>query len=153
LTRPQTLDCHRLSRHAIMYNLDLRTSSAALGTPMSASSRSSSSRSWCPRSHLRAIPANHVSGFFQFHLRSGYEGKAASRVLIELHVGLPHDMFHLLSGAKQRLAAGAHRVVVNGPSDFRITPLFGAQAVSGAAAKGVTWGAIAKSWGYGGGLR
>src|SRR5882757_331554 len=42
---------------------------------------------------------------------------------------LPQGMFHLHSGAKQRLAAGAHRAVVNGPSDFRITNTSHAQAI------------------------
>jgi hypothetical protein len=124
---------HRLSRHAIRYKGDLRTSSTAvLDTPMSASSRSSSWRSclcWYCRSHLSAIPASHASGIFQDHLRSGNEGGAASRLLVELQVVLPQDMFHLRNGAKQRLAAGAHRAVVNGPSAFCITPIFGAQAI------------------------
>jgi hypothetical protein len=53
-------------------------------------------------------------------------------LLVELPIVLPQDMFHLRNGAKQRLAAGAHRAVVNGPSDLRITPTFEAQArVSG----------------------
>src|SRR5258708_3095066 len=40
------LSCYRLSRHATLYNGDLRTSSTVvLDRPMSASSRSSSSRS------------------------------------------------------------------------------------------------------------
>jgi hypothetical protein len=123
---------HRLSRHAIMYKGDLRTSSTAvLDRPMSASRWSSSSRSclhWYRRSHPRAIPASHASGIFQDHLRSGSDGDAASRVLVELQIVLPHDMFHLRNGAKQRLAAGAHRAVVTGPSAFCITPTFGAQA-------------------------
>jgi hypothetical protein len=126
-------DCHRLSRHAIRYKGDLRTSSAAvLDTPMSASRWSSSWRSclhWYRRSHPSAIPASHASGIFQDHLRSGNEGEAASRLLVELQVVLPQDMFHLRNGAKQRLAAGAHRAVVNGPSAFCITPIFGAQAI------------------------
>src|SRR5712671_3850487 len=125
---------HRLSRHAIMYNGDLRTSSTAvLDRPMSASRWSSSSRSclhWYRRSHPCAIPASHASGIFQNHLRSGDKGEAASRVLVELQVVLPQDMFHLRNGAKQRLAAGAHRAVVNGPSAFSITPTFGAQDTS-----------------------
>ena len=124
---------HRLSRHAIRYKGDLRTSSTAvLDRPMSASSRSSSSRSclyWYRRSHPRAIPASHASGIFQDHLRSGKEGKAASRVLVELQVVLPQGMFHLRNGAKQRLAAGAHRAVVNSPSDICIIPAFCAQAI------------------------
>ena len=124
---------HRLSRHAIRYKGDLRTSSTAvLDTPMSASSRSSSWRSclcwYCP-SQLSAIPASHASGIFHDHLRSGTEDEAAWRVLVELQVVLPQDMFHLRNGAKQRLAAGAHRAVVNGPSSFCITPTFGAQAI------------------------
>jgi len=50
-------------------------------------------------------------------------------LLVDLQVVLPQDMFHLRDGAKQRLAAGAHRAVVNGPSVFCITPTFGAQAI------------------------
>ena len=54
-----------------MYKCDLRTSSTvALDRPMSASIRSSSSRSspyWPRRSHLRAIPSSHASGIFQDH--------------------------------------------------------------------------------------
>jgi hypothetical protein len=123
---------HRLSRHAIMYKGDLRTSSTAvLDRPMSASRWSSSSRScphWYRRSHPRAIPASHANGIFQDHLRAGSDGDATSRVLVELQIVLPHDMFHLRKGAKQRLAAGAHRAVVTGPSVFCITPTFGAQA-------------------------
>jgi hypothetical protein len=123
---------HRLSRHAIMYKGDLRTSSTAvLDRPMSASRWSSSSRScmhWYRRSHPRAIPASHASEIFPDHLRSGSDGDATSRVLVELQIVLPHDMFHLRNGVKQRLAAGAHRAVVTGPSAFCITPTFGAQA-------------------------
>jgi hypothetical protein len=115
--------CHRLSRHAIKYKVDLRTSSmAVLDTPMSASSRSSSSRSGLyghRRSHPSAIPDSHANGIFQDHLRSGNEGEAA-RVLVDLPTVLPQDMFHLRNGAKQRLAAGAHRAVVKGPRDFCI---------------------------------
>jgi hypothetical protein len=126
-------DCHRLSRHAIRYKGDLRTSSAVLDTPMSASRWSSSfSRSclrWYRRSQPSAIPAGHASRIFQDHPRSGKMGEAAPRVLVELQVVLPQDMFHLRNGAKQRLAAGAHRAVVNGPSDFCIIPTFGAQAI------------------------
>jgi len=129
---------HRLSRHAIRYKGDLRTSSTSdLDRPMSASSRSSSWRSSlysCRRSHASAIPVSHTSGLCHDHLRSGNETEAASRLLVELPIMLPQDMFHLRNGAKQRLAAGAHRAVVNGPSDFCITPTFGAQArVSGEA--------------------
>jgi hypothetical protein len=123
---------HRLSRHAIRYKGDLRTSSTSdLDRPMSASSRSSSWRSSlysCRRSHASAIPVSHASGLCHDHLRSGNETEAASRLLVELPIMLPQDMFHLRNGAKQRLAAGAHRAVVNGPSDFCITPTFGAQA-------------------------
>jgi hypothetical protein len=133
---------HRLSRHAIMYKGDLRTSSTAvLDRPMSASRWSSSSRSclhWYRRSHPRAIPASHASGIFQDHLRSGSDGDAASRVLVELQIVLPHDMFHLRNGAKQRLAAGAHRAVVTGPSAFCITPTFGAQETVSGQAKRVS---------------
>jgi hypothetical protein len=132
---------HRLSRHAIRYKGDLRTSSApVLDTPMSASSRSSSSSRNCLRWHRRshAVPASHASGIFQDHLRSATEGEAASRVLVELQVVLPQDMFHLRNGEKQRLAAEAHRAVVNGPSDFFITPTFGAQAIVSGQAEGVS---------------
>ena len=41
---------------------------------------------------------------------------------------LPQDMFHLHTGAKQHLAAGAHRAVVNVPSNLCITHSAGAQA-------------------------
>jgi hypothetical protein len=120
---------HRLSRHAIMYRGDLRTSSTAvLDRPMSASRWSSSSRSclrWYRRSHPSAMPASHASGIFQDHLRSGSDGDAASRVLVELQIVLPHATFHLRNGAKQRLAAGAHRAVVTGPSAFCITTVSG----------------------------
>jgi hypothetical protein len=51
-------------------------------------------------------------------------------VLVEVLIVLPQDMFHLRNGAKQRLAAGAHRAVVNGPNNFCIMPAFGAQAMS-----------------------
>src|SRR5882724_9693154 len=44
---------------------------------------------------------------------------------------LPQGMFHLLNGAKQRLAAGAHRAVVNGPSDYCIMAASRAQAIVG----------------------
>jgi hypothetical protein len=120
-------DCHRLSRHAIRYKGDLRTSSAVLDTPMSASRWSSSfSRSclrWYRCSQSSTIPASHASGIFQDLLWLGNKGKAASRLLVECKVGLPQDMFHLRNGAKQRLAAGAHRAVVNGPSAFCIIPM------------------------------
>jgi hypothetical protein len=99
---------HRLSRHAVRYKGDLRTSSTAvLDKPISASRWSSSLRSslhWCRRSKLSAIPASHASGIFQGHLRSGNECEATSRVLVEMGVVLPQDMFHLRIGAKQRLA-------------------------------------------------
>jgi hypothetical protein len=49
-------------------------------------------------------------------------------MLGELWIVLPQGMFHLRDGAKQRLAAGAHRAVVNGPSHFRIMSTFGTQA-------------------------
>ena len=121
----RALNRHRLSRHAIMYKCDLRTSSTAvLSRPMSASSRSSSSRSslyWPRRSHLRAIPSSQASGIFQDHPRPGREGKAGSRMLVEMLVC--HKTWFLLhNGAKQRLAAGAHRAVVNDPNVFVITP-------------------------------
>jgi hypothetical protein len=119
--------CHRLSRHAIRYKGDLRTSSAVLDTPMSASRWSSSfSRSclrWYRRSQPSAISASHASGIFQDLLRLGNKGEAASRLLVEFKVVLPQDMFHLRNGAKQHLAAGAHRAVVNGPSAFCIIPM------------------------------
>jgi hypothetical protein len=125
---------HRLSRHAIRYKGDLRASSttSVLDRPMSASSRSSSWRSCLRsyrRSHPRAIPASHVSGIFQNLRRCGNKGEAASRLLVELETVLPQDMFHLRNGAKQRLAAGAHRAVVRGPSGFCNTPTFGTPAI------------------------
>jgi hypothetical protein len=123
---------YRLSRHAIIYKGDLRTSSTAvLDRPMSASRWSSSSRSclhWYRRSHRSAIPASQASGIFEDHLRSENADEAASRLLVESQIVLPQDMFHLRNGVKQRLAAGAHRAVVNGPSAFYITPTCGAQA-------------------------
>jgi hypothetical protein len=122
----ERLHCgYRLSRHAIRYKGDLRTSSTSdLDRPMSASRWSSSSRSclhWYRRSHPSAIPASHASGIFQDNLWSGNKGEAASRLLGELQIVLPQDMFHLRNGAKQRLAAGAHRAVVSGPSAFCTT--------------------------------
>lgn len=50
-------------------------------------------------------------------------------VYVELEAVLPQDMFHLHIGAKQHLAAGAHRAVVNVPSDSCITRSVGAQAI------------------------
>jgi hypothetical protein len=92
------LDCHLLSRHARSYKEDSRISSTTvLEMPMSASSRSSSSRSslyWDRRFHASAIPANHESKIFQDHLRSGKGCEAAPRVLVELQIVLPQDMFH-----------------------------------------------------------
>jgi hypothetical protein len=62
-------------------------------------------------------------------------------LLVELPIVLPQDMFHLRNGAKQHLAAGAHRAVVNGPSDFSITSTFEAQArVSGETERVSYWG-------------
>ena len=127
---------HRLSRHAIRYKGDRRTSSTAvLDRPMSASSRSSSWRSclcsYC-RAHLSAIPVSHASGIFQDHSRFGNQSEVASRVVAELQVVLPQDMFLLRNGAKQRLAAGAHRAVVNGPNNLCIIPSLGTQATSSA---------------------
>jgi hypothetical protein len=124
---------HRLSRHAMRYKEDLRTSSTfVFDRPMSASNRSSSSRSclyWYCRSNHRAVPVSHASGIFQDHPRSGNEGEVASRAVVELDVVLPQDMFLLRTGVKQRFAAGAHRAVVNSPSDFCIIPTSGAQAI------------------------
>jgi hypothetical protein len=117
---------HRLSRHAIMYKGDLRASSTAiLDRPMSASRWSSSSRSclhWYRRCHPSVIRVSHASGAVQDHLRPENKGEAASRLLVELQIVLPQDMFHHRNGAKQRLAAGAHRAVVTGPSGFSTTP-------------------------------
>jgi hypothetical protein len=98
---------------------------------MSASSRSSSSRSclyWDWRFQQRASPANHASRNFRNHPKAGKEGEAASRGLIELQGVLPQGMFHLRNGVKQRLAAGAHRAAVNDPSDYCIRATFVAQA-------------------------
>ena len=83
---------------------------------------------WHRRSHAGAIPASHASPIFH-DLRSGKEGEGASIVYVELDVVLPQDMFHLRIGAKQLLAAEAHRAVVNGPSDFCIIRTCGAQAI------------------------
>jgi hypothetical protein len=124
-----TSNSYRLSRHAARYNGDLRTSSTVvLDKPMSASSRSSSSRSclyWDRRSHSSAIPASHDNGLFQDHLEPRKDADPASRVFVEL----PQGMFHLRIGAKQRLAAEAHRAVVKGPRNSCITRLSGAQAI------------------------
>ena len=107
-TPKRRLDAHRLSRHANRYKEDLRTSSTAvLDRPMSASSRSSSCRSslyWLRRSHPRAFRVSHPSGLCQDHLRPGNDVEGASRLLVGLQMVLPQDMFHLRSGAKQRLA-------------------------------------------------
>jgi hypothetical protein len=115
-----------------MYKCDLRTSSTVvLDIPMSASSRSSSSRScwyWHRRSHASAIPASHASGVFHL-LRSGKESEGASVVCVGWDVVLPQDMFHLRKGAKQLLAAEAYRAVVNGPSKLCIIRTCGAQAI------------------------
>jgi hypothetical protein len=115
------------------YKGDLRASSTAiLDRPMSASSRSSSSRSclyWRRRSHPRPIAASHANGIFRDHPRSRKEGEAASSVLVGLQVVLPQGMSHLRNGAKQRLAAGAHRAVVKSPSNICTMPALGAQAI------------------------
>jgi hypothetical protein len=74
------------------------------------------------------MAVNHASGIFHDHPRPGKTGKTASRVLVDLQVLLPQDMFHLQNGAKQHLAAGADRAVVNGPSDFHIISAAGTQA-------------------------
>src|SRR5258705_13558722 len=79
---------------------------------------------WYRRSHPSAVLASHASGIFQSHLRSGNDGEAASRLLVELHAVLPQDMSHLHKGARQRLAARAHRAVVTDPSSNCITPNF-----------------------------
>ena len=125
----RTSNCYRLSRHAARYNGDRRTSSTVLlDMPMSVSSRSSSSRSclyWRRRSHSSPIPTSHDNGLFQDHLETRKDGDLASRVLVEL----PQGMFHLRIGAKQRLAAEAHRAVVKGPSNSCITSLSGSQAI------------------------
>jgi hypothetical protein len=127
---------HRPSRHAMRYNEDLRTfSTSVLDRPISASKWSSSSRSCLysyRRSNHRAIPVSHASGLFQDHPRSGNAGEVPSSVVAELQVVLPQDMFLLRNGAKQRLAAGAHRAVVNGPSDLRIISGFRTQATASA---------------------
>ena len=57
-------------------------------------------------------------------------GETAPRVLVELQVVLPQGMFHLHIGAKQRLASGAHRAVVNGPSSLSIMASSRAQALA-----------------------
>lgn len=102
------MDTHRLSRQASKYKEDRRTSSTVvLDTPMSASNRSSNSRSSRysrRRSNPSAIPANCASGNCQNHLRSGKAGKAAWEVSVGPRTVLLQDMFHLRNGAKQRLA-------------------------------------------------
>jgi hypothetical protein len=130
--------CHRLSRHAMRYNGDLRTSSmVVLERPMSASSRSSSARSswyWRRRSHAHTIPASHASGTFH-RLTSGRDSEGGLMAQVELEVVLPQDMFHLRIGAKQHLAAGAHRAVVIVPSSLCTMPSSGAQAIPRPTAK------------------
>jgi hypothetical protein len=134
----QVGSCHRLSRHAMRYNGDLRTSSmVVLERPMSASSRSSSARSswYCRRrSKAHAISASHASGFFH-RLTSGRDSAIGVMVQVELEVVLPQDMFHLRIGAKQHLAAGAHRAVVIVPSSLCTMPSSGAQAIPRPTAK------------------
>jgi hypothetical protein len=49
-------------------------------------------------------------------------------VAVELPGVLPQGMFLLRHGVKQRFAAGAHRAVVNSPSDFCTICASGAQA-------------------------
>jgi hypothetical protein len=119
----RTIDTHRLSRQASKYREDLRTSSTiVLDTPISASNRSSNSRSslyWRRRSNHSAIPANCANGNFQNHPRSKKADKAVLDVSDEPRVLLLQDMFHLLNGAKQRLA----RELVGRLSKARATPL------------------------------
>lgn len=102
------MDSHRLSRQASKYKEDIRTfSTVVLDTPISASNRSSNSRSslfWRRCSKHSAIPANCASGNFQNHLRSGKADKAAWDVPVEPRAVLLQDMFRLRNGAKQRLA-------------------------------------------------
>jgi len=122
----------RLSRHAARYKRDRRTSTSALDKPMSASRWSLSSRSCLysyRRSNHSAIPVSQASGISQDHPRFGNEDDVASKAVAELQVVLPQDMFLLHNGVKQRFAAGAHRAVVNSPSDFRTIPTSGAQAI------------------------
>jgi hypothetical protein len=49
-------------------------------------------------------------------VEEGDQGEAASRLFVEFKVVPPQDMFHLHNGAKQRLAAEAHRAVVTNRS-------------------------------------
>lgn len=92
---------HRLSRQS--ENEDFRASAiSVLDTPMSARNRSSRSRSslyW----RRRVIPFKIVSGIFQSQLRFG-EGRKAATDVSAGPMALLQDMFHLRSGAKQRLA-------------------------------------------------
>src|SRR5215218_6937536 len=94
MSRLKFVGRHRLSRQAIRYKGDLRTSSTVvLDIPMSRSSRSSSSRSclyWRRRSHASIAATSDASRVFQDHLRSRKEREAASRGLFE--VVLPQDM-------------------------------------------------------------
>ena len=92
---------HQLSRQS--ENEAFRASAIiVLDTPMSARNRSSRSRSslYCRR---RAIPFKIASGSFQNHLRFG-EGRWAATNVSAGPRALLQDMFHLRSGAKQRLA-------------------------------------------------
>jgi len=129
---------HRLSRHAIRYNEESRAdSTVVLVRPMSASSRSSSSRSslyWRRRSNTRTIPVSGASGIFHQRTSERDSDRAldgAFMVKVGLEMVLPQGMFHLRIGAKQHLAAGAHRAVVNVPSDLCIIPAAGTQAREG----------------------
>jgi len=123
---------YRLSRHAIRYKEDLRTSSkVVLDMPMSVRSRSSSSKSsfyWHRCSQACAIWASHANQIC--HQPTSGKAEGASIVYVELDAVLPQVMFHLRIGAKQRLAAGAHRAVVKGPSDFCIMSAAEAQALA-----------------------
>jgi hypothetical protein len=119
------------------YNGESRTdSTVVLVRPMSASSRSSSSRSslyWRRRSNTRTIPVSGASGIFHQRTSERDSDRAldgAFMVKVGLEMVLPQGMFHLRIGAKQHLAAGAHRAVVNVPSGLCIIPAAGTQAVA-----------------------
>src|SRR5258707_356316 len=103
--------------------VDLRGSSPTwcLDRPMSARSRSSSSRSSryrLRRSIQAATPDSHESGICQNNPKSGKAGGIVLICRIEVQSVLPQGMSHLHDGARQRLATEAHRAVVDGPRRY-----------------------------------
>jgi hypothetical protein len=86
---------------------------------------------WRRRSHPSIVATSHASGVFQDHLKSRKERKLRRECW--LRQCCRKTWFHLRNGAKQRLAAGAHRAIVKGPSDFCIMPTSTTQAMHGIA--------------------